>query len=70
MATKGFGVSELNVDGDGITAIESSGSLLIESNNGMTLRSINGTVMIEDSSNSAQGIKGVGYIAGINAFLN
>lgn len=70
MATKGFGVSELKVDGDGITAIESSDSLLIQSNTGMTLRSINGTVMIEDSSNSAQGIKGVGYIAGINAFLN
>ena len=35
MATKGFGVSELNVDGDGITAIESTGSLLIESNNGI-----------------------------------
>ena len=70
MATKGFGVSELNVDGDGITAIESTGSLLIESNTGMTLRSVSGTVMIEDGSNSAQGIKGVGYIAGINAFLN
>ena len=30
MATKGFGVSELNVEGDGINAIETSGSLLID----------------------------------------
>ena len=47
MATKGFGVSELNVDGDAISAIESTGSLLIESNNGMTLRSVSGTIGIE-----------------------
>ena len=46
MATKGFGVSELNVDGDGITAIESTGSLLIESNNGMSFRSVSGAVAI------------------------
>jgi hypothetical protein len=46
MATKGFGVSELNVDGNGISAIESSGSLLIESNNGMSLRSVSGAVAI------------------------
>ena len=47
MATKGFGVSELNVDGDGISAIEATGSLLIESNNGMTLRSTTGNLSIE-----------------------
>jgi len=46
MATKGFGVSELNVDGDGISAIESTGSLLIESNNGMTIRSLGDSVSV------------------------
>ena len=47
MATKGFGVPELNIDGDAISAIEATGSLLIESNNGMTLRSTTGNIGIE-----------------------
>ena len=51
MANTGFGVAELNVDGDGISSIESTGSLLIETNNGITFRTNIGLISVGSHMN-------------------